>query len=91
MLDISGPLYLAKRMIAYCDWLKCDPPCKLTGCVMGGHSRNLLLDFGADQFDLHHFFVAMKDLLRRIEIADRKVPFCYFAVRGVLTWIKWSF
>ena len=89
MLDISGPLYLAKRMMAYCDWLKCGPPCKLTGRVMGGHSRDLLLDFGADQFDLHHFFVAMKDLLRRIE--DRKVPFCYFAVRGVLTWIKWSF
>ena len=75
MFDISGPLYLANRMIAYCVWLKDGPPCKLTGHVMGGHSRDLLLDFGADQFDLHHFFVAMKDLLRRIEIADHKVPF----------------
>ena len=42
-------------MMAYCGWLKDGPPCKLIGHVMGGHSRDLLSDFGADRLDPHHF------------------------------------
>lgn len=37
------------------------------------------------QFDPHHFVVSMKDLLGWIEIAKRKIPFCYFAAQDART------
>ena len=85
MLVISGPLYLAKRMMTYCGWLNGGPPFWQFNRIGDGHSGSLLSDFGADQIDPRHFVVAMKDLLGWIEIANRKVPFCYFAAQDART------
>src|SRR5699024_9183412 len=48
MLDISGPLYLAKRMMAYCGWLKDGPPLWQFNRIGDWHSTNsFLLDGSA--------------------------------------------
>src|SRR5699024_5927824 len=39
MLVISGPLYLAKRMMAYCGWLNGGPPYHSANHVGDGHSE----------------------------------------------------
>src|SRR5699024_11373014 len=43
MLVISGPLYLAKRMMAYCGWLNGGPPFWQFNRIDDGHSTDSFL------------------------------------------------
>src|SRR5699024_9337656 len=51
MLVISGPLYLAKRMMAYCGWLNGGPPFWQFNRIDVGHSTDSFRSCGWLAFD----------------------------------------